>query len=83
MPQTHLLILENNPRKQKAVRNPLGAQTLAAAVRAAVGFGVGALIAKFLGVNTAFGGIVGALAPAVFKTMTSGNPWVAPSYKFY
>lgn len=63
--------------------SPQQAQTLAAAVRAAVGFGVGALIAKFLGVNTAFGGIVGALAPAVFKTMTSGNPWVAPSYKFY
>lgn len=32
VPQTHLLILENNPRKQKAVRNPLGAQTLAPAI---------------------------------------------------
>ena len=30
--QTHLLILEHNPRKQKAVRNPPGAQTLAAAI---------------------------------------------------
>lgn len=63
--------------------SPQQAQTLAAAVRAAVGFGVGALIAKFLGTNVAFGGIMGALAPAVIKTMTTRNPWVAPSYTFY
>lgn len=63
--------------------SPQQAQTLAAAVRAAVGFGIGALIAKFLGTNVAFGGILGALAPAVIKTMTTRNPWVAPSYTFY
>lgn len=61
------------------VRNldPVTASRLADAVRAALGFGVGAIIAKFLGGSALSGGFGGLLGMALFGTMLKKNPYVS------
>lgn len=56
--------------------DPVTAKRLADAVRASLGFGVGAIIAKFLGKSALSGGFAGILGMALMAGLARKNPYV-------